>query len=173
MFLVANAVKVKVTKIQFITHGNPDIVKSAMLHKLIALKVDTVTAKFHEFLDRDDISKLSSLRLKYEFIQCLDCIKLIYMEEAYTFYVSRGISSEDAKVILDSYDAFRTVITEGFIESVESITTNNTYSTNYDKLSAIFDVYALSLYVIPRDAMLSFDDVNGRLIKYKDKIDNF
>ena len=68
------------------------------------------------------------------------------------------------------YEIFRSNIADGFTERVESITTNDNYHCNFDRLSAVFEVLALGLYLIPRDAKTACSAINGKFLKYEGKI---
>lgn len=72
--------------------------------------------------------------------------------------------------MIDKYEEHRQYIVDGFIERLDSISINKDYNCNFEKLSAILEVVALSLYVIPRDVKHAMNSVNGRYVKYEDKI---
>lgn len=167
MFNTAQAVKQKVHQIEFISHGKPDPVKTTLLHKLIDLKIDCVTRSFSEFLENSDLEDMSENQLKFEVSKKLSIIVNEYNDEAFKLFISQyGIDQKDSKYLIDCYETFRQEIVEGFLIRLDSITRNDDYLNNYQKLSAILEVIAISLFIIPKDAKNAMDLVNGRFVKY-------
>lgn len=167
MFTTAHSVRGKVHTITFTTHGKPDPIKTKLIHKLIDLKIDHVTKSFKEFLREEELEKIDGNKLKYNILKVLSVLVQGYNEQAFHVFVKEfGISEEDAKYLIDCYETFRQDIVEGFVSRLESITTNEDYTTNYEKISAVLEVIAISLYIIPKDAKNAMDLANGRFIKY-------
>ena len=73
----------------------------------------------------------------------------------------------DAVYLIESYEEYRLDLVNGFLESLDDISTNDDYSSNYDKINAIYELVALSIYLIPKDVRIALDSVNGRFIKYE------
>jgi len=169
MFTTANSVRSKVNAIKFSTHGEDDKIKSRMLHKLIDLKIECVKERFKEFLLQDKLDKLDGNQLKFKIAAALSGIVKEYNEKAFNYFVNEyGISKEDSKYLIDCYEIFRQDIVDGFLSRLESITKNEDYTTNYEKISAVLEVVAISLYIIPKDSKNAMNLANGRFIKYKE-----
>ena len=167
MFTTANSVRGKVKTITFSTHGKPDPVKTKLIHKLIDLKIDCVTKNFKEFLKEEMLERCDGNQLKYEISAVLSSLVNEYNDQAKLVFVSEfKISQEDSEYLIDCYERFRQDIVEGFLSRLESITTNEDYTTNYEKISAVLEVIAISLYIIPKDAKNAMDLANGRFVKY-------
>ena len=167
-FNTVSFVKNEIMRIQFITHGENDLVKTKLLQHLISLKTKEITERFSEFLKLEDLNNCESQDLKSLVKKTLIEIVTAYTTQAHKDYIRLGISNEDAQFTIDSYENYRKEIVSGFMERVDSISTNNDYYSNYDKMSAILEVVAISLYIIPKDVKNAFDLINGRFKKYKD-----
>ena len=166
VFLTTENVRTIIKRIEFTTKGSPDVMKTKVLHHLIDLKIDTVNLRFKELLMDSDVDDCSGQSLKFKVISCLTNIVKEYNDQALKDIVSWGISEADAKFAIDAYEDFRKDIVDAFLERLESISTNDDYNTNYDKMSSILEVVAISLYLIPKDAKNAFDLINGKFYKY-------
>jgi hypothetical protein len=167
VFLTIDKVGAMVNNLDFFTNGEFDEAKTTLLKILIEKKLYRVKGMFKEFLLTPSINKCTGQDLKAETISVLNNIVRTYTAEALDEMVRKGVSREDAKFLIDAYEKFRLAITDAFLERVESIASNENYGSNYDKLSAIMEVIAISLYIIPRDAKSALEAVNGRFKNYK------
>ncbi len=170
MFITAKNVKGRVEKIDFITKGKTDVVKTKLLHILIDLKIESVEKGFTRLLESKDIQNIKGQELKFKVSETLIGIVKEYNDQALFEFIKLGISKKDASFLIDKYEEHRQYIVDGFIERLDSISINKDYNCNFEKLSAILEVVALSLYVIPRDVKHAMNSVNGRYVKYEDKI---
>lgn len=159
-------VRNEVLRLEFITHGQADPIKTALLHHLIRLKTQAIDEMMAGFLKRPELNECGSQGLKFFVKKNLGEIVEKYTSQAERDFVRCGISSEDARFTINAYEDFRKEVVEGFIQRVDSITTNDDYFSNYDKMSAILEVVAISLFLIPKDAKSAFDLINGRFKKY-------
>jgi len=166
VFLATKDVLNRVQKIKFTTIDQEDKAKTLMMVKLIDLKTKQTDLVLKNLIQRKEVKSYSAQRLKYEINISTIKIRDLYRAEFENYYTVRGVLSEDCIFLLNSFEDFRKDVSEGFKTAVESIADNNSYSTNYDKLSAILEVYCMSLHLIPKDAKLSYNAVNGLFKKY-------
>ncbi|PIE50750.1 MAG: hypothetical protein CSA38_01930 [Flavobacteriales bacterium] len=166
-FATTKWVNAEVKRITFSFKGENDEVKSKLLHHLIDLKTNTIEEQFTDFLKNDELNHCSSQDLKQKTKYLLMGIVNTYTSKAMKDFVRIGVSRVDAKFTIDSYEDYRKEIVEAFEDRVDSITTNEDYSCNYDKMNAILEVVAISLYIIPKDVKQAFDKINGRFRKYE------
>ncbi len=169
MFITADNVKGKVDNITCLTKGREDVVKTRLLHILIDLKIKSVKNGFGNLLLDKSIENMNGQRLKFQISKTLNAIVDEYNTDAFVVFVSMGINEKDARHFINGYEKHRAYIVEGFLDRLESITLNNSYKTNHDKLSAVLEVIAISLYVIPNDVISAMEEVNGRYLKYEDR----
>ncbi|QYS85399.1 hypothetical protein JJC03_09120 [Flavobacterium oreochromis] len=160
-------VRNEIMRIDFATNGEVDMIKTKLLHHLIKLKTTEIEASMTAFLKRPDLNECSSQGLRYLVKSNLFNIVNNYTIQAERDFIRCGITVEDARFVINSYEDFRQEVVDGFVQRVESITTNDDYFSNYDKMSAILEVVAISLFLIPKDAKNAFDKINGRFKKYQ------
>lgn len=163
----ADSVLEKMHDIDFTTKGEIDVFKTQLLHELVKLNISVLKKYLEELLNRKGLSDYSGQRLKHEINMMFANVENEYCAQADTSFRQKGITPVDSRYLIKSYESFRKDVTEGFHERVESITTNADYASNYDRISAIFEVIAISLYIIPKDAKNACDKMNGRFTKYQ------
>ncbi|EKT3962776.1 hypothetical protein [Flavobacterium psychrophilum] len=166
VFLTIDKVVIMVEGLDFLTNGEFDENKTALLKVLIDKKLNTVKSMFKLFLLDPKMNSCTGQELKAETINTLTNIVKTYTADALDEMMRKGISREDAKFLINAYENFRREIVDAFLDRVESIASNENYGSNYDKLSAIMEVIAISLYIIPKDAKSALDAVNGRFKNY-------
>ncbi len=166
MFLVCREVIKKVEEIELTTHGEKDVVKTRLMKILINEKIDTITRSFLKLIQEDRIETFSSNFLKNKISKMLFDLINEYNKNCHDVYLSLGISAEHSKFLLQSYEEWRSDMVEGFTDSVDDICVNDDYSSNYDKLSAIFELVAISMHLIPKDVKGALNQVNGLFTEY-------
>lgn len=167
-FIVLESVRSKIHEIIFITHGEEDPSKTYLLQLLIDIKIDKARELFFLFLENKHLKNYSGQELKFEIDSLLRKLVKDYSLDALESFRNLGVEKEDALFFIESYETFRRDIMNGYIERIESISTNEDYNSNYDRISAVLEVIALGFYVIPKDAKNACNLINGKFKKYKD-----
>ena len=72
----------------------------------------------------------------------------------------RGITLDNAIVIVDESQNCN-------FHELDTIITDDNYSNNFDRLNTILYTVSISLSIIPRDVVATFNGENGRFKKYK------
>ena len=171
-FITLSDVLHKVDRIEFITHGETDITKNRVLHHVVRLKTKKLEEEITKLLKSTNIDKVNAQELKYEIASAFNRTSLESNTIASEDFKNWGINDKDIKAILEGCEEFKEVLTEGLSERIESISTNRTYHSNYDKVSAILEVMAMSYFMMPRMIKDVFDRMNGRFAKYNKKYEN-
>ena len=78
-----------------------------------------------------------------------------------------SIDFKDAKFLVDKYEEFREYITRAFVEELTIIVMDDNYIDNFERLNTILYTISISLSIIPRDVVETFNNVNGTFKKYK------
>ena len=79
------------------------------------------------------------------------------------------IQIEDALFLIDKYEEFREYIVNAFVDELDTIVMDDNYTNNFDRLNTILYTVSISLSIIPRDVVATFNNVNGRFKKYEKK----
>ena len=171
-FITLSEVLHKVDRIEFITHGETDVTKNKVLHHIVRLKVKRLEEEVLKLLKLNNIDKVNAQELKYGIAAAFNRTSVESNELAIEDFKNWGINDKDIKAILDGCEEFKELLTEGLSERIESIATNKDYHSNYDKISAILEVMAMSYFMMPRMIKDVFDRMNGRFAKYNKKYEN-
>ena len=167
LFQVIDQVEQRVENIEFITHGKVDSVKTMLMNLLIQEKLASVKRVFTDFLDDTELRVCSGNALRSKVTSALRGLVGNYNDNARDLFVDVGVSEEDAMYLIEAYEDYRADLVNGFLESLDDISTNDDYSSNYDKINAIYELISLSIYLIPKDVRVALDSVNGRFVKYE------
>jgi len=165
-FNVCDQVENTILSMSFITHGKHDVIKTKLMHHLIMLKCASMKDKFTILLNTNDIDEWDEMQLLHEFKNTLLSVVKEYNSDAKKSFIRWGVSEVDAKYLIDTYEEYRASMVEGFIDSLDSVLTNSSYTNNFDKVTTVMELCSLAIFVIPRDVKSSFEAVNGRFAKY-------
>ena len=77
-----------------------------------------------------------------------------------------GIEIKDAKMLVDKYEEFREYIVNAFVDELSVIVMDDNYLDNFERLNTILYTVSISLSIIPRDVVETFNNVNGTFKKY-------
>ena len=167
MFLTSDKVLQRIDKIDFTTFDGYDEVKSKLLKKLIQLKIDTVKLRFGEFLKTKDLDKVKQSQLKLMVATTLSNLVNEYNDKAIRVMSEEmGIEVKDAKMLVDKYEEFREYIVDAFVDELSVIVMDDNYIDNFERLNTILYTVSISLSIIPRDVVETFNNVNGTFKKY-------
>ena len=76
------------------------------------------------------------------------------------------IDMKDAKFLVDKYEEFREYIVNAFVDELDTIVMDDNYNNNFDRMNTILYTVSISLSIIPRDVVATFNNVNGRFTRY-------
>tara|TARA_R110002012_G_scaffold119725_2_gene268825 strand:+ start:2103 stop:2807 length:705 start_codon:yes stop_codon:yes gene_type:complete len=167
MFLVCDKVLKRVENIDFTTFSDYDEVKTKLLKKLIQLKIKTVKKRFLELLQNEKLQEMEQPQLKYLVASTLSNLVNEYNNNALRIMNEEmEIEMKDAKFLVDKYEEFREYIVNAFVDELDTIVMDDNYTNNFDRLNTILYTVSISLSIIPRDVVATFNNVNGRFTRY-------
>ena len=168
MFFTGDKVLDRVDKIDFTTFDGYDEVKTKLLKKLIQLKIETVKNRFGEFLLTKDLDKVQTNQLKLMVGTTLSNLVNEYNDKAIRVMSEEmDIEIKDAKFLVDKYEEFREYIVNAFVNELSVIVMDDNYIDNFERLNTILYTVSISLSIIPRDVVATFNNVNGTFKKYQ------
>lgn len=170
LFLTVDTIKNKMHPVRFTTHGEYDAVKTKLLKALINNQLDNFHKRMKDFINKECIDNFDGQKLKYLMTEALKKGTREYNEKSRLQFIEMGISEEDAVFLIYEYGYFRDEVLDGILERIDSITTNENYNSNFDRLSAVFEVLAMGLYLIPKDSRTACNNINGRFKKYTGRV---
>jgi len=171
LFLTVKQVMYTVDNLDFTTFESYDPVKTTLIRKLISLKIETITFRFGELIEKKELDRMTGVQLKFEIITTLSNLVNEYNDHFISTIVSvYGVSEKDAIFLVDCYESFRQYIVSAFSAELENIILDDNYDNNFERMNTVLYVVSLSLSVIPEDVVQTFNKINGRFKKYKDKL---
>lgn len=169
-FITLNDLDSRIRQIDFSDKAPLNRVKRTMMIKLMDYKVKSIKKHFNELINDENISDLPEQVFKFKVIEKIRCLIGEYNDEAIDYYINEmNITREDANFFVNSYESYRTTIIESFVNRIESICVSNSYSSNYERMLALFEILTVAIEVIPRDIKSLYSIINGRYDKYLNK----
>ena len=165
-FNVLDEIKQKVGVIDFSVDGETNKLKTWMMVKLIELKMDSIKKAFNNFMDDEKLKDYEPMVFKFKVGKCLNDLVDEYNLDAIEQFKMKGVSDEDARYFVNTYEGYRDTIVQGFISRLDSICLSTVYDDNFDRLLACLEVSTLAMEVIPRDIRSIYLIINGRYDKY-------
>jgi hypothetical protein len=72
------------------------------------------------------------------------------------------MSDKDAIYVVDLFEKWRIETRESINSRVNSLFASSFYPTNFDRLLAVLELVSVSISLIPKDGVRSFEDMNGK-----------
>ena len=91
-----------------------------------------------------------------------------YVENTKNLWLAKGIKAKDVDHVIHLFETFRYDVVSSFEHRIESIFGSSFHRTNFDKVLAVFNMWAMGIDLLPRDMQVTFEGLNGKFknIKY-------
>jgi hypothetical protein len=161
IFNTCERIKHEIKFMKFYTHGKFDAVKTKMCVDFTNFKATICSKHFKEFLDRD-LQSLSYDELKSEILKAMGEMHDEYIQATRSHWLSKGIDNEDVDYIIQIFEKFRYDVVVSFQHRIEATFATTLHKTKYDKILAIYDMFAMGIDLLPKDMQTTFESLNGR-----------
>lgn len=160
------AFEVKVMK--FYTGKKYDKVKSKMCYDFTKSKSRTCAMHMKNLARYPKLEKMQNNELKNFVIDAQNEMHKEYVKNTKNLWLSKGIPSGDVDHVIHLFETFRYDVVNSFAHRIESIFGSSFHETNFDKMLAVFDMWAMGIDLLPRDMQITFEGLNGKFqdIKY-------
>ncbi len=166
-FRLLSVIDCKVKRTDFSAEsGEVNPLKREMMVRLISFKMESFEVFFKGFIEAEDFFENDNCSFKYNLMTGVYNVITKYNTEAVKSYSSLGVSQEDSKYFVDSYERYRGDLVKSFCDRLESICSSTQYSNNSERMLAILEVLTIAIEVIPRDVKSLYVLINGRYDKY-------
>tara|TARA_R110000796_G_scaffold24935_1_gene70798 strand:- start:539 stop:1186 length:648 start_codon:yes stop_codon:yes gene_type:complete len=155
--------EVKIMK--FYTYKKYDEVKSKMCYDFTRHKVDSVSFHILKILNNPKIDTTPTDKLKTIITRGQSEMHSDYIVAVKTDWLSRGIPAKDVEHVLYLFEKFRYDVINSFEYRIESIFASTYHDTNFSKVLAVLNMWAMGFDLLPRDMQITFENLNG---KFKD-----
>lgn len=163
LFNTFDRVKLEVKNMKFYTHGKYDAVKTKMCYDFAKFKSEVCYQRFEELLEMNldtmNVDELKSLMLKE-----MNNMHVNYVEKITTHWLSKGISSEDVDYIVELFEKFRYDVVQSFATRIDAIFSASYHDTNFKRVLACYDMFAMGVDLLPKDMQTTFESLNGKFM---------
>ena len=158
--------EVKVMK--FYTHKEYDKVKSKMCYDFTKSKSRTCAMHMRNIARFPDMETMTNMELKNFIIKAQIDMHKDYVENTKNLWLAKGIKAKDVDHVIHLFETFRYDVVSSFEHRIESIFGSSFHRTNFDKVLAVFNMWAMGIDLLPRDMQITFEGLNGKFknIKY-------
>lgn len=167
IFNTCNRVDREVSFMKFYTNGEYDATKTKMCIDFANHKVRVCKVRFKNFLS-NDIDKVSYDELKSLILEDMGSIHKEYIDDITKFWLKKGIKLEDVNYVILLFERFRYDVIVSFQHRIDAIFATEYYNSNFDKVLACYDTFAMGIDLLPKDMLITFEALNGKFksIKY-------
>jgi len=165
VFNTLNTVVYEVKLQQYYTKGEYDSVKTKMCYDFVSKKSSVCRAHMVELIKRKDIDTMRVDRLKNVILTAQNRMHSEYITRITDLWLQKKIEKEDVDYIVFQFEKFRYDVVNSFSHRIEAIFSSSFHKTNYDRVLAVFDMWAMGIDLLPKDMKVTFENLNG---KFKD-----
>lgn len=153
---------------KYYTDKEYDAVKTRMCYDFTKQKSITCGKFMVEFIKIDGIDSMKADKLKNIIIDLQHDMHIEYISRITDLWRIKGIKEEDVKHIVYLFEKFRYEVVSSFAHRIESIFGSTFHTTNYDKVLAVFEMWAMGIDLLPSSMQVTFEKLNGKFkdIKY-------
>ncbi|CAB5216998.1 hypothetical protein UFOVP200_31 [uncultured Caudovirales phage] len=161
IFNTLERVKQEAMFLKFYSHGKYDETKSRMSSDFVIFKCDVCFDKFSEFLD-NDFKNISNDELKQLMLSAMWSMHHEYVKQIKAHWIERGIDKKNVDYVIHLFENFRHDVVVSFQHRIDAIFSCEHYNTNFEKILATYNVFAMGIDLLPKDLLTTFENINGR-----------
>lgn len=161
VFNTLQRVKQEAMFLKFYSHGKYDETKSRMSSDFVVFKCDVCFDKFSDFLD-NDFKNISSDELKQLILSAMWSMHHEYVKQIKAHWIEKGIDKTNVDYVIHLFENFRHDVVVSFQHRIDAIFSCEHYNTNFEKILATYNVFAMGIDLLPKDLLTTFENINGR-----------
>ena len=153
---------------RYYTEKEYDAVKTRMCYDFTKNKSVVCGEFMKEFVGRKDVDKMKVDSLKNAIIDLQNDMHAEYIDRTSRLWLSKGIKEDDVRHVVHLFEKFRYDVVSSFSHRIEAIFGSSFQVNNYERVLAIFDMWAMGIDLLPKDMQTTFENLNGKFknIKY-------
>ena len=154
---------------KFYTDKKFDRVKTLMCFDFTNHKVIQCSKRMEDIVNIPKIDTMGRNALKKLIFDEQNLMHQGYIEAIKVEWRSRGIEEDDINYVIHLFEKFRYDVVASFENRINAIFSNDSYSTNFELMLAIFEMWAMGIDLLPRDMSTTFESLNGKFknLKYR------
>ena len=155
----------EVSNIRFYTRNEYDKTKSRMCHDFARQKAISCQFLMKDIIHTKGISEMSTDTLKKLILERQAQMHTHYVKEIRTLWLSKGISPSNVDHVITLFEGFRFEVIQSFEHRISAIFGSSFHPNNFERILAVFDMWAMGIDLLPKDMKTTFETLNG---KFKD-----
>ena len=107
--------------------------------------------------------------LKYHIMKVLGSLVESYCGKAKHLLIEKGLKGEDAEYVVNLFEEWRGETRRSINDRINAIFASEFYDNNFSRTLAVYELISVSVSLIPKDGIRSFESMNGHFkrIEYK------
>lgn len=144
-----------------------DANKTKIFHDFMGLMLDEIRKNFKSLIEEVDTlnkSKQEVTRdeLKQVIMKTLVIIVENYCKKAEQHLIDKGLTKVDAEYVVDLFEQWRSETRASINSRINAIFASSFHQTNFTRTLAVFELISVSVSLIPKDGIRSFESMNGK-----------
>jgi len=144
-----------------------DAVKTKVFHDFMKIMLDEINEQLQVLIHEVSIedAKPNGKRdgLKKVIMDRLNTIVQDYCSKTHAKFVSKGLSFQEAEYVVALFEEWRSETRIHIDGRINSIFASSFHQTNFARVLAVFELISVSVSLISKDGLRSFETMNGRL----------
>ena len=165
IFSTFSRVTGEVSNMRFYTSNEYDKTKSRMCQDFAKQKAISCKFLMKDIIRTKRIEDMSTDTLKKLILERQAQMHTHYVKEIRTLWLSRGISPSNVDHVISLFEGFRFDVVQSFEHRISAIFGSSFHPNNFERVLAVFDMWAMGIDLLPKDMNTTFETLNG---KFKD-----
>ena len=127
-------------------------------------KSEHCTKHMKRVLNTKSIDTMTSDELQHIITESQNEMHSDYIAAVKRLWLSKDIKVEDVDHVIFLFEKFRFDVVSSFSHRIKAIFGSSFHETNFDKMLAVFDMWAMGIDLLPRDMHTTFENLN-RLVE--------
>ena len=159
------------SSIKFHRFSNDDV-KTEVFHDFINIMLDEIKNSLKVLIVQvnilDSLHDAKRDELKQVIMSKLSSVVENYCKDAEVHFINKGLPRKDAEYVVALFEEWRGETRRSINDRINAIFASSFHQTNFARTLAVYELISVSVSLIPKDGIRSFEQMNGRLknIKY-------
>tara|TARA_B110000503_G_C7166413_1_gene422071 strand:+ start:740 stop:1432 length:693 start_codon:yes stop_codon:yes gene_type:complete len=169
IFSTFSRVTGEVSNMRFYTRNEYDKTKSRMCYDFTVQKSISCQRLMKELILTEGISDMNTDKLKKLILEKQTQMHVDYVKEIRSLWLSKGIAPSSVDHVISLFEGFRFDVVQSFEHRISAIFGSSFHPNNFERILAVFDMWAMGIDLLPKDMKTTFETLNGKFkdIEYK------
>ena len=169
IFSTFSRVTGEVSNMRFYTKNEYDSTKSRMCYDFTVQKSISCQRLMKELILTEGISEMNTDKLKKLILSKQTQMHVDYVKEIRSLWLSKGIAPSSVDHVISLFEGFRFDVVQSFEHRISAIFGSSFHPNNFERILAVFDMWAMGIDLLPKDMNTTFETLNGKFkdIEYK------